>query len=48
MALLCSELETRLEEGALVEAVVALLGQLEEEFARVVEALAGQGKMVNQ
>jgi CheY-like chemotaxis protein len=47
MASLCSQLEVKLEEGALDEGEM-LVGRLEEEFARVVEALACEREMVSQ
>jgi PAS domain S-box-containing protein len=47
MALLCSKLEEKSDEDALAECGV-LLGRLEEELARVVEAFAGGRELVSQ
>jgi PAS domain S-box-containing protein len=47
MAVLCSELEDKSDEAALDEGE-ELLGRLDEEFARAVEAFAGEQEMVNQ
>jgi len=47
MAALCSQFEETLDRGALIESGT-LLRRLEEEFARVVEAFAGEREMVYQ
>jgi HPt (histidine-containing phosphotransfer) domain-containing protein len=47
MVALCSELEKQCEEGGLAEGG-AMLTPLEEEFARVAEALAVRREMVTQ
>jgi two-component system, sensor histidine kinase and response regulator len=47
MTALCSELEETLEKGTLIE-VGALLGRLEEEFARVEEAFVSEREMAEQ